>query len=483
MQAIFTNIQSLYVQGALTTSESKVDSAIQRLSTGLRINSAADDAAGYAISERMTAQINGYDQAGQNVNDGISLLQVAEGAITQMTQNFQSIRTLAVQSSNATYTSNDRQALQTQVNQLIAANTQIVQQTNFDGTNLLDGTFTAQQLQIGANPDQTLELTIPAAFAASAGTTETVQVPLQQTTVTGQTISSISAGDLKIDGIAIGASHGGAQPGQTSASAWAIANAIANANITNVTASASTSITSNIQSAGNFIAGALSINGVALSAFSGINGSDLASSLENAINSVGGSTGVLASVSNSSTLTLTAADGRNISIAQTVPGVEQTLGLNSTQGIVTLTTPILPNASEIDISGNDPGNAGFSAGIFRSVDSGGTVPVPLAVSGSVADVTTAANAEQTIDYIDTQIADCSNIAAYLGANQNVLQSIHSNLATSSVNLSTAQARIEDTDYAAETSALINGQILRNAGTAMLAQANANPARLIRLLIS
>jgi len=486
MQAIFTNIQSLYVQGTLTTSENKVNAAIQSLSTGLRINSAADDAAGYAIAQRMSSQINGYNQAGENVNDGISLLQVAEGGIAQMTQNFQAIRTLAIESANATYTTNDRQALQAVVDQLIAANTQISQQTNFDGTNLLDGTFIAQQLQIGSNPQQTLVLTIPPAFASANATTETVQAPLQQASISGQTIGAISAGDLTIDGIAIGASQAGAQPGQTSGSAWAIANAINAANISNLSATASTSLSSDITISGNFAAGALSINGVSLGAFSGPNGSNLAISLRNAINAVGGSTGVTAGVNqisvNSSTLTLTASDGRNISISQSVPGVAQSLGLASAQGTLSLATSIVPSASQINITGNNPTLAGLSTGIFRSVDTGGTVTIPLTVSGSVADVTTAANAEQTINYIDTQITDCNNIAAYLGANQNVLQSIHSNLATSSVNLSTAQARIQDTDYAAATSTLISSQILKNASMAMLAQANANPGRLIRFLI-
>jgi flagellin len=484
MLAINTNVPSLFVQQAMTASENKVNSAIQRLSTGLRINSAADDAAGYAIVGHMTAQINGYDQAGQNANDGISLLQVANGAIAQMTENFQKVRTLAVQSANASYTATDRQALQTEVDQLIAANSQIARQTNFDGTNLLDGTFTAQQLQIGANANQTLQLTIPAAFTDSTGATETVNVPLQQASVSGQTVAPLSTGDLKIDGTAIGASVAGAQPGQSRSSAWAIANAINNAGIANLTATASTSISSDIQSVGHFSAGALSINGVALGAFSGTSGTDLAASLGGAVNAVSASTGVTATLggSNSSTLILTTADGRNIDIAQSVSGLEQQLGLSSTQGTVTLTTTASSDASEISIGGNDSGNAGLTAGVYHSVDSGGTVAVPIAVAGSVADVSSAATAEQTISYIDTQLADCSSIAAYLGASQNTLAAIHSNLATGSVNLSAAQARIQDTDYAAATSALAGSQILQNAGTAMLAQANALPGRLIKLLI-
>jgi len=206
--------------------------------------------------------------------------------------------------------------------------------------------------------------------------------------------------------------------------------------------------------------------------------------LGGAVNAVSASTGVTATLggSNSSTLILTAADGRNIDIAQSVSGLEQQLGLSSTQGTVTLTTTASSDASEISIGGNDSGNAGLTAGVYHSVDSGGTVAVPIAVAGSVADVSSAATAEQTISYIDTQLADCSSIAAYLGASQNTLAAIHSNLATGSVNLSAAQARIQDTDYAAATSALAGSQILQNAGTAMLAQANALPGRLIKLLI-
>ena len=144
---------------------------------------------------------------------------------------------------------------------------------------------------------------------------------------------------------------------------------------------------------------------------------------------------------------------------------------------VTLATAASATASEIQISGNNPQNAGLSPGLFQSVDSGGTVPVSIAIFGLLADVTTAANAAQAITYIDTQLQNCSKLSAYLGASQNVLQSIYTTLSASAVNLKTAQSRIEDTDYAATTSALINGQIIKSAGTAMLAQANANPARL------
>jgi flagellin len=473
MQAIYTNILSAMVQNTLNASQSQVTTAIQRLSTGLRVNDAADNAAGYAIAQRMSAQINGLNQAGENVNDGISMLQVADGAVSQITSNFQKIRTLAVEAANPTYSTGDRLALQEEADQLIATNAQISQHTNFNGINLLDGTYTNQQLQIGANPTQTLLLTIPAAFTQTSGS-ETVDVPLQQATVSAQVVSAIGASDLKIDGVAIGASIAGG-PGQSSASAWAIANAINKVNIAGLTASASSSISATVNS-GPISAGKIVINGVTLNAvIAGASKNALAASAASAINGIAASTGVTAA-SSGSTLTLSTADGRDISISGA-----NALGLVSTQGTITLTTAASPYRSEIVISGNNPGNAGLSAGTVGSVDSGGTAPIPSAIAGPSADVTTAVNAEQTISYIDTQLANCNNISAYLGANQNVLASLHFNLTDSSSNLSAAQARIQDTDYAAATAALVRGQILQSAGMTMLAQANAMPKNIIRLL--
>jgi flagellin len=483
MLVLNSNIPSLHVQNDLASSQVKLDSAIQRLSSGLRINDAADDAAGYAIAQRMTAQINGYDQAGQNTNDGISLMQVANGAVAQMTANFQRIRTLAVEAANVTDTRSDRQAMQAEVDQLIEENSQIVQQTNYDGVKLLDGSFVNQQLQIGANANQTLQLTIPQMFSANDGDTGTVLVPLQQATVTGQPVSGLHAGNLIIDGITIGTPAAGGGPGQSASSAYAIANAINAANIASLTATAQATTSATISQGGNYGAGVIAINGVGLSGFSGATGTALANSLESAINSASGSTGVSASLTGN-TLTLTTSDGSDIQITAGAPGVAQALDLTSAQGTVTLTTSALPISSNIVISGTNPNSAGFTAGTFRSASTGVLVPVTQTTgsSSSIADVTSAANAQQVITFIDTQIAQCSSVDAYLGASQNALLSIQENLATSSTNLQTARARIRDTDFAAETAVLANSEIIRDAGNAMLTQANAEPGRMIRLLL-
>ncbi|MDH5601606.1 MAG: flagellin, partial [Gammaproteobacteria bacterium] len=158
-QVINTNIMSLNSQRNLNTSQSALQTSLQRLSSGLRINSAKDDAAGLAISERFTSQIRGLDQAVRNANDGISLAQTAEGALAESGNILQRIRELAVQSANATNSASDRQALQSEVSQLVSELDRIASSTEFNGQKLLDGTFGTAIFQVGANANQTIQAT------------------------------------------------------------------------------------------------------------------------------------------------------------------------------------------------------------------------------------------------------------------------------------------------------------------------------------
>src|SRR5450830_927168 len=158
MSVINTNIGSLTAQRNLGTSQASLATSMQRLSSGLRINSAKDDAAGLAISDRMTAQIRGSNQAARNANDGISLAQTAEGALAEVTSNLQRIRELAVQSSNATNSDSDRASLQAEASQLTAEITRVASQTQFNGINLIDGNFANQTFQVGANANQTISI-------------------------------------------------------------------------------------------------------------------------------------------------------------------------------------------------------------------------------------------------------------------------------------------------------------------------------------
>ena len=166
-QVINTNVMSLNAQRNLTTSGSAMATAIQRLSSGLRINSAKDDAAGLAISDRMTTQISGLNQAVRNANDGISLSQTTEGALQEVTNNLQRIRELAVQSANATNSDSDRGALDQEVQQRIAEISRIAAQTSFNGRKVLDGSFGGATFQVGANVGETISLQLDSSVKAT----------------------------------------------------------------------------------------------------------------------------------------------------------------------------------------------------------------------------------------------------------------------------------------------------------------------------
>jgi len=155
-QVINTNIASLNAQRNLNASQTQANTALERLSSGLRINSAKDDAAGLAISTRFQSQITGLNMAQRNANDGISLAQTAEGALDEVTNNLQRIRELSVQSSNATNSTSDRQALNQEVQQRIAEINRIAGQTSFNGLKILNGTFNEQTFQVGANAGETI---------------------------------------------------------------------------------------------------------------------------------------------------------------------------------------------------------------------------------------------------------------------------------------------------------------------------------------
>ena len=186
-QVINTNIMSLNAQRNLNTSGSSLATSIQRLSSGLRINSAKDDAAGMAIASRMQTQITGLNQAQRNANDGVSLAQTAEGALSTIGGNLQRIRELAVQARNATNSAEDRAALDVEVQQLKAEVTRVAQQTSFNGTNLLDGSFTNMAFQVGANQGQTIDISsIVNANVDALGTWNSVAVPSK---LTGSSIS------------------------------------------------------------------------------------------------------------------------------------------------------------------------------------------------------------------------------------------------------------------------------------------------------
>jgi len=304
---INTNVASLNAQRNLTSSQASLTTALQRLSSGLRINSAKDDAAGLAISDRMTTQINGLNQAVRNANDGISLAQTAEGAMGAAGSMLQRIRELAVQSANASNVSTDRASLNSEAQQLLQEIQRISTTTQFNGQNILDGTFSTAQFQVGANANQTILASIANSQTSALGS---YQATSGATAVTG---TALAGGDLTINGVNTGASNSG--------SAEDIATAINSVTSqTGVTANASTSVSSatvnpllrnQSLTSGDLVINTVNVGAVAGSSNIATQGKNIAT----AINAVTAQTGVSA-VADSSTgaLTLTSTTGKTIAI-------------------------------------------------------------------------------------------------------------------------------------------------------------------------
>ncbi|WLQ15020.1 flagellin [Hahella aquimaris] len=380
-QIINTNIASINAQRNLNNSQSANQTALARLSSGLRINSARDDAAGLAISTRFTSQVRGLSVAIRNAGDAVSLSQTAEGALGAMSENLLRIRDLALQSANATNSGLDRKALNEEVNQLLQEIKRVSEQTNFNGTKLLDGTFTDVTFQIGANEGESVTFGIEGATVDKLGAAETDGISSEPES------AALAAGDLVINGIAIGASTGvddafsSANQDQSAIAKVAAINKLTESTgveavINGTYVSGSTTFIATTQSA------SVTINGVAIAVTISSNLSSQVN-LENvaaAINEKSGQTGVTATFDGNPTvgIRLTAEDGRNIVI--------QSTALNSTafglppsdttaSAAITYTgtfTLISRDGSAIglDTTTGNIGNAGLSVGTFSGNNSG-----------------------------------------------------------------------------------------------------------------
>ncbi|GAB2614314.1 flagellin [Novilysobacter erysipheiresistens] len=387
MQVINSNIMSLNAQRNLSSSSADLATSLQRLSSGLRINSAKDDAAGLAISERFTTQIRGMDQAARNANDGISLSQTAEGAMGEIGNNLQRIRELAVQSRNATNSDSDRAALNKEAQQLKSEIDRVAAQTSFNGVKLLDGSFADQVFQVGANQGETITVDGIVDASSTALGSWTSVTGTSSTTGVAAAVGALAAGDLTINGVDVGA---------------VVAGADATAQGDNVAA---------------------------------------------AINAVTADTGVTATNA-AGVLTLTAADGTDVVIggaSANEAATETATGL--TFGTATMTAV-----------------AGTATTGFDTLD-----------------ISTALGADNAMLAMDAALTAINTARADMGAVQNRFSSVVANLSSNVENLSAARSRIQDTDFAKETAALTRNQILQQAGTAMLAQANQAPQGVLSLL--
>lgn len=473
-QIINTNVPSLTAQRNLTTNSDNLSTALQRLSSGLRINSARDDAAGLAIADRFTAQIRGLNQAARNANDGISLAQTAEGALAEVTNNLQRLRELSVQSANATNSSTDRTALQAEATQLIAEIQRVASTTKFNGVALLDGSFTSKAFQVGADANQTISITaINSAQTTALGGTSTATVtsnPGNQT--------ALASGNLTLNGVTVGASLAASDTvSYTGNSYSAIAKAAAinlvssTSGVTatvNQTVSAATAITTAA------LTGTITINGTATASITTGNAAATDSAaVASAINLISATTGVKAVDQGANGVILTAADGRNINVSFTTLTAAATGVTARAVGSEAVGSYTLSSANAIVAAGTSNANSGITSGTYAVVSSGTLV--------SAIDISGVTGANAAITSVDAALATISSTRASLGAYQNRFASTVASLSTTSENLSASRSRILDADFAAETAALTRGQILQQAGIAILSQANTLPNQVLQLL--
>lgn len=465
-QIINTNIPSLNAQRNLNSSQADVSVSLQRLSSGLRINSAKDDAAGLAISERFTAQIRGLNQAARNANDGISLAQTAEGALAEVTNNLQRIRELSVQSANATNSSSDRAALQAEVDQLVAEIDRVAQQTNFNDVKLLDGSFSSQLFQVGANAGETISVeSISSARASSLGQFQGFQLENQAIGVASDTAAAQS---VTIDGTetSLGTI---ANDAKALAAAFNASNLgfIASANETTV-ASATTTVTG-----ADTDVDTVTINGLAINITNSGDASTNRDRAVSAINQQSSVTGVVAT-NDGTGVALSAADGRNITVAFAA-GDAATI---ADYGLAAAAT----TGSTINLTFQAPsgvgGNVTFDTGAF---DPGAQAIAATGTAISAVDISSVSGANDAINAVDAALTSVNSSRADLGAVQNRFESVVNSLQTTSENLDASRSRIRDADFAAETANLARAQILQQAGIAVLAQANAQPQNVLALL--
>jgi flagellin len=506
MAVINTNTASINAQRNLMASNSTLQTSLRRLSSGLRINSAKDDAAGLAIASRMSAQVSGLNQAIRNANDAVSLSQTAEGALGESGNILRRIRDLAVQSANDTNSGSDRIALQQEVGQLQQELNRIANETEFNGRKLLDGSFSAMQFQVGANANQTIQIGMNSAKATAIGNQSVVTdgsaLNVQTGTYAGTVgiaASTVAAQNLVVSGlksstvaVAAGSAAGDIAAAINRVSAdtgvQAVARTQANLTVSGVTGGSST-FTFSLSSVN-----AASPSPTTVQVSAKVSNMNDLSSLADAINAKSGQTGISATA-NAGTVTLTNEAGDDILIDNVSDGTVGTGTLNvvapDVDGTATGFTPVSQALADGGVnSARITGKVDFNSADSFSVSVDPTTASTTLMSaaqgstlssvGSI-DIGSQSGANSAIIVVDSALSFVNGLRAKLGAVQNRVESTISNLSATSENLTAARSRIQDADFAQETAELTRSQVLQQAGMAMLAQANALPNNVLTLL--
>ena len=513
--SINTNVASLNAQRNLSASQTNLAKSMQRLSSGLRINSAKDDAAGLAISDRMTSQIRGLNQATRNANDGISLAQTAEGAMQESTNILQRMRELAVQSANDTNSASDRASLQSEVDQLKQELTRIAETTTFNGKKLLDGSMISAQFQVGANAGETISFGIGSARSTDLGNhslttnnaTAAQGIEVATAAATASAANNVEAQDLTIVG------KEGSEVVKVAAgdSAAKIAEAVnTQSEKTGVTATAKTTATLGTLSADGSVS--LNLQGTNTTAI-GITATVLKDDLSNlasAINEQAGNTGITAKLSDDKkSITLEQSAGYDIKISDFVHGgagvggTAATFEVTGSEGIAVAltdtagadaaaeTAAIAANTDSTTVGGqvsfassasfNVTSSIANAAGSIFNNATANAANVSTLQSINTLDITSVDGSSKAIEAVDGALMQIDNMRGDLGAVQNRFESTIANLQNISENISAARSRILDADIAQETSKMTSQNILQQAGVSILAQANQAPQLALSLL--
>lgn len=506
-----TNIQSLNSQRHLSNSQSSLNTALERLSSGLRINSAKDDAAGLAISDRMTAQIRGLTQAQRNANDGISMAQTAEGALGKMSEILQRIRELAVQSANATNSASDRKALNDEVGQLVSELQRFASTTQFNGTTLLDGTNATNTYQVGANANQTITATTTdfrtdkygayqVGNAVATGNSVAVSNAVSGSTANAAGTSAIvsASGSMILNG-----PNGKATiTCLEKDSAYDMAQKINAHSETGITAEARTETMVTFAQSGAYslevytstastATGALgeSLRTTVTFDIKDKEGKDALIAAANAFNDASSKTGVTARVSDDGKgIVLVNDEGKNINLS--INSAASTVGLGNTSGgatqaSVSATGKTLTAGGQITLDASRSYSVDFKTlklqtGVLADKTVSATQTSTLQTVATL-DISTVDGATQALRTVDQALDAVTTQRAKFGALQSRFEYTVANLSTTIENTTSARSRIQDTDFASETANMTKAQVLQQAGTAMLAQANSLPQSVLTLL--
>ena len=494
---INTNLASLSAQRALNNTQADTNTAMQRLSTGLRINSAKDDAAGMAVASRFTSQISGMQQASRNASDAVSMLQSAEGGLQSITDNLQRIRELAVQAASDSITDTDRGYLNTEVSQLVSEIERVADTTKYNGTALLTGDYASTGLTFQVGADNTtndrMEVTI-ADF-------QTATVGQKKAATTGAlTLTGASANNgvtLKVgtsNAANIGAVSGNGLASQYKTAVDAVAGVSATVGSTVTEAIGISAFAANTQTgAGDNTTFQLEIiiDGVAADIIGSVNTAKSQADIDTAIGTFVGNDANLSKTGTAAggDLVITDASGRDISLEATVT---QTNNGDGSGGAITYDGSAVASGTATDkafgtltittdsdvalvIGGSDETKIGATNDqSFASAAVASTGVDQIAVSSR-------ANAQSAIDIVDRALKDVNEGRAQMGAFQSRFDSVVSNLNLGAENATAGRSRVQDADFAVESANLAKNQVLQQAGMSVLAQANALPQQVLALL--